>query len=298
VREMRRMEYLERIESLMKMLPTDIIDLTQKRKRANPPTQAFSQFVINREQGDWAEDLLFRAIREVDRGIVPVRYGRADKIIAGEPGFKEFYNRYQDELDKLGKRPDLLIFREYDYDSKWNYDITSLDTKISDMIIPKAIGAFEIRSSAFLVEEYQEFVKGEERRGRRQFLSFTPKVEDIYVIYKWIKRYGVPHFYVQVFFDRIYCISFEDILKIVSDSKARNKTFTVERNAKNQFKSTIHIDIARGLCLAEKTEMPEHKSEIKKLISGRLLFYVTFRGGYAQIDLTSLMKVLDLEALP
>ena len=62
------MEYRERIEHLIKALPKDIIDLTQKRKRANPPTQAFSQFVITREQGDWAEDLLFRAIQEVDLG--------------------------------------------------------------------------------------------------------------------------------------------------------------------------------------------------------------------------------------
>lgn len=291
-----KMRYLERIEQLIGSLPKDIIDLTQKRKRADPPTQAFSQFVINREQGDWAEDLLFRAIQKVDWSIIPVRYGKSDKIIAGEPGFKQFYNKYQDELDELGKRPDLLIFRKDDYDDKWNHDITSLDTELLDTIIPKAIAAFEIRSSAFLVEEYQKYVESEKRKGKRQFLSFTPKVEDIYVIYKWIKRYGVPHFYVQVFFDKVYCISFEDILKIISDNEARNKTFTVERNAKNQFKSTIHIDIGSGVCLAEKIELPEHKSEVKKLISGRLLFYVTFRGGYTQIDLTNLMKVLDLEA--
>jgi len=289
------MRYLERIEHLIKKLPKDIIDLTQKRKRVNPPTQAFSQFVINREQGDWAEDLLFRAIREVDRGIVPVRYGKTDKIIAGEPGFKEFYNKYQDELDELGKRPDLLIFREGDYDPKWTYDITSLDTEKLDMVIPKAVAAFEIRSSAFLVREYQKYVERSERKRQRQFLSFTPKVEDIYVIYRWIKRYGVPHFYVQVFFDSVYCISFEDILRIISDNAARKRAFTVEKNARNQFKSTVHIDINRGVCLAKKIEMPEHRSEVKKLISGRLLFYVTFRGGYTQIDLTNLMKVLGLQ---
>jgi len=291
------MDYQKRIEHLIKALPKDIVDLTQRRRRANPPTQVFSQFVINREQGDWAEDLLFRAILEVDRGIVPVRYGRTDKIVAGEPGFKEFYNRYQDELDQIGKKPDLLIFKESDYNDKWNHDITSLDPKLLDSIIPKALAAFEIRSSAFLVEEYQKYVVSEERKRKRQFLSFTPKVEDIYAIYKWIKIYGVPHFYVQVFFDKVYYISFEDILKIISDNTARNKIFTVERNAKNQFKSTIHIDVNSGVCLAEKIEMPKHRSEVKKLISGRLLFYVTFQGGYAKIDLTSLMKLLNLEVL-
>jgi hypothetical protein len=290
------MKYLERINNLIKTLPEDIIDLSQKRKRSNPPTQAFSEFITNREQGDWAEDLLFRAIQEVDQGIVPVKYGRTDKIVAGEPGFKEFYNKYQDELDELGKRPDLLIFKRNDYNDKWNHDITSLETETSDRVIPNAIAAFEIRSSAFLVEEYKKYVvKSVKAKGKRQFLSFTPKVEDIYVIYRWIKRYGVPHFYVQVFFDKVYCISFEDILGIVADEEARNNIFFVEKNAKNQFKSTIHIDIDKGSCLAEKVQLPEHKSEVKKLERGRLLFYVTFKGGCTQIDLTSLMRILKME---
>uniref|UniRef100_A0A7C4TCB1 AccI family restriction endonuclease n=1 Tax=candidate division WOR-3 bacterium TaxID=2052148 RepID=A0A7C4TCB1_UNCW3 len=289
------MDYLHRIDDLIRSVPEDIINLSLRRKRANPPTQAFSEFITNREQGDWAEDLLFRAIQEINRDIVPVRYGRSDKIVAGEAGFKEFYNRYQDELDELGKRPDLLIFRKDDYDSKWNYDITSLDAETLERVVPKAIAAFEIRSSAFLVEEYKKYItKSKKEKRQRQFLSFTPKVEDIYVIYKWIKKYGVPHFYVQVFFDKVYCISFEDILGIVANKEARNSIFFVERNAKNQFKSTIHINIDKGLCLAEKIEMPEHKSEIKKLERGRLLFYVTFKGGYTQIDLSNLMRVLTL----
>lgn len=292
------MSYLKRIDSIIKQLPKDIIDLSLRRRKPNPPTQAFSEFITNREQGDWAEDLLFRAIREINKGIVPVRYGRMDKIVAGEHGFKEFYNRYQDELDELGKRPDLLIFKKDDYNSDWNYDITSIDAETSERVIPNAIAAFEIRSSAFLVEEYKKYaVKSNKKKKKRQFLSFTPKIEDIYVIYKWIMRYGVPHFYVQVFFDSVYCISFEDILRIIADKNARDNIFFVEKNAKNQFKSTIHINIDTGLCLAEKIQMPEHKSEVKKLERGRLLFYVTFRGGYTQIDLTNLMKILNLELL-
>ena len=56
-----------------------------------------------------------------------------------------------------------------------------------------------------------------------------------------------------------------------------------------------HMTIDSGVCLAEKIEMPEHKSKVKKLVSGRLLFYVTFLDGYTQIDLTNLMKVLGFE---
>lgn len=288
--------YIKRIDSLIKRLPTDILDLGKKRKRSNPPTQAFSEFITHREQGDWAEDLLFRAIQKIDQDIVPVRHGRADKIVAGEPSFREFYQKYQDELDTVGKRPDLLIFKKTDYDTAWNYDISSLSVKLWDKIVPKAIAAFEIRSSSFLVDGYKEFMsKSKMVKQGRKFLSFTPKVEDIYVIYKWIRNYGVPHFYVQVFFDKIYCISFEDILTIVSDKSLKKQAFFIEKNAKNQFKSTIHIDIDKGMCLAEKVDMPEHQSEIKILERGRLLFYITFKGGWAQIDLSKLAKILSIK---
>lgn len=46
------MDYLKRIGNLIKQLPKDIIDLSPKPRRSNPPTQAFSEFITNREQGD------------------------------------------------------------------------------------------------------------------------------------------------------------------------------------------------------------------------------------------------------
>lgn len=43
---------------------------------------------------------------------------------------------------------------------------------------------------------------------KRDYLSITPKVEDIKVVYKWIETFNVPHFYFQVFFDKVFGISF------------------------------------------------------------------------------------------
>ncbi len=284
--------YTDRIARLFKVVPKKVQKLSKAPKQARIPTQAFSQFAINREQGDWAEDLLFRAIQELNKGIVAVRYGRTDKILAGEPGFKEFYGKYQEELEKVGKKPDLLIFRAQEYKEAWKHDLSSLSIDAS--VLSKAIAGLEIRSSAFLVEEYKKATKEAKSVRKRQFLSFTPKVEDLHVIYRWIEKFGVPLYYVQVFFDKIYSISFEKILKILSDKKEKNKSYFIESNSKNQFKSTIHIDIEKGICLAEKVEMPEHKSELKKLQRGRLLFYVTFKGGCAQIDLTALQNLVGL----
>ena len=53
---------------------------------------------------------------------------------------------------------------------------------------------------------------------KRDYLSITPKVEDIKDVYKWIETFNVPHFYFQVFFDKVFGISFEQILSIISNS--------------------------------------------------------------------------------
>jgi len=246
-------EYVQEIDELINMVPKDIVNFALKRKRGNVPTQAFSEFLTNREQGDWAEDLIFRAINEIENGIVAVRYGKSDQIVAGEPGFKEFYEKYQDELDTIGKRPDLLIFRKNDFKFS-TFDISHFDDNELKQVVPKAIAGLEIRSSSFLVHKYTEFsikrredivnqideivnnlktqssvlpsswriwlsnvnpeneatlfsiprasVKLESLKStiqqlralinslkKRDFLSFTPKAEDIYVIYKWIKTF-------------------------------------------------------------------------------------------------------------
>ncbi len=352
-------KYIQEIEELIKDVPSDIVNFALRRRMGNVPTQAFSEFLTNREQGDWAEDLIFKAINEIDNGIIAVRYGKSDQIVAGEPGFKECYERYQDELDQIGKRPDLLIFKKEDFNLP-NLDISHLDDRESNNIVLKAIAGLEIRSSSFLVNKYNEFsmkrrneiinqikeiidllrsqdlprewriwlfnidinnentlftipqtpikvesikVTVKELRAlinslrKRDFLSFTPKAEDIYVIYKWVKTFGVPHYYVQVFFDRVYAIPFKSILEIISDSSNEGKKFFVERNAKNQFKTTIHIDVNQGFLLAEKVEFPDHRSEYKELGRGRLLFYVTFIGGKAYLDVEKFYEMIGLSSM-
>jgi type II restriction enzyme len=351
-------KYVNEIKELIKKVPKEILDLNINRRRGNIPTQAFSEFLTNREQGDWAENLIFRAINEVKNGIIAVKYGKSDEIIAGEPGFKEFYEKYQNELDTIGKRPDLLVFRKKDFEFP-TFDISRFEESKLKKIVPKAIAGLEIRSSSFLAHKYMEFStkKREETlsqinkiinnlkdkisllpnswktwlsevnlkdenslfsipRGalkleplkpevqklrilinslkKRDFLSFTPKVEDIYVVYKWITTFGVPHYYIQVFFDRVYAISFKKILEIISNPSNKGRIFYIEKNAKNQFKTTIHIDINQGILLAEKIDFPEHSSKYKELERGRLLFYVTFKKGKAYLDVNKFYKLIGL----
>lgn len=117
------MTYLEEIRELINLVPPTLVDFSLPRDIARTPTQASSNFITNKEQGDWAENLLTRAINDSSTNYVAVKYGKSDAIVAGEPGFDKFFQEFQEELDTIGKRPDLLIFRKDDYVEEWGPDI-------------------------------------------------------------------------------------------------------------------------------------------------------------------------------
>jgi hypothetical protein len=364
------MTYKDTINSIIHKIPETIVDLGIPRERGIAPTQAFSEFLTNREQGDWAERLVFQAINGMSKNFIAVQYGKSDNKVAGEPGFTEFYESYQDELDSIGKRPDLLVFRVSDYDKSWGGSIANLERDKLDVIVPKAVAGLEIRSSSFLIDKYDQFMRERFETNlkkaltiksqllaeyidvfeqpkksqwkeilagitsetisnidfsvpgwranqrvseanellkelkscirevqKRDFLSITPKVEDIKVVYKWIETYGVPHFYFQVFFDKVYGISFEHILRLVSDPLREGIDYYVESgDAKNQNKTTVKINSKIGENIAAKVDMPEHISEKKELPRGRLLFHVSFKGGKAYLNIESLCKLLEIDS--
>ena len=349
-------KYKDIINNICGSIHTGLIDFDEPRSEASMPTQASSEFITNKQQGDWAEDVIFRAINDNSDNIVAVRYGKSDDLVAGDEGFEQFFNDYQNELDTIGKRPDILLFKKSDFDEKFGYDISSKKSSVIDDYVSKAIAGIEVRSSAFLINKYTEeanrVVRDNTERAisiknsilkeyrdileqkrpelipmleqfnetsirslsfrrpswktsprleeltslfkdfkdcieilqKRNYLSITPKVEDIKVVHKWINTFNVPHFYVQVFFDKIYGISFRHILELVAQPDLEGDKYTIEGDTKNQNKLTIKIPSQDGVCLAQAVTEPDHHSVRKELNKGRLLFYVKFDGGEAFID--------------
>lgn len=342
------MDYQETIASLIRNLSLDID--TEAQVGGRPPTMANSEFLTNKEQGDWAEQIVFNAINANSDQYCAVHYGRRDNIAAGDPGFSEFYKNYQYELNNIGKKPDLLIFHRADIEHVEN---TGLDKDV----VQKAVAAIEVRSSSFLAERYSAFMANRVRKAeaecvrirgilmrepfaallseksseiyrlvsqatvdtfkeidfnrrywssskelvqlseylkhlkeqmkilrKRDYLSITPKLEDIALVNRWIQQFGVKHYYLQVFFDKAYLISFEDVLNLVSDSKNEGAVFSIERDVKNQGKTTVKINVRVGRELLGRIDMPEHRSAMKELDRGRLLFYVSFHGGQGYLD--------------
>jgi type II restriction enzyme len=360
--------YFNKIRELTKKVPVELVDFEQPRDLARTPTQASSNFITNKEQGDWAEDLITRAINENSKNFVAVKYGKSDDLVAGEEGFDAFYQDFQTELDTIGKRPDLLIFKKADFNINLGLDISQIPHHQITDYVKKAIAGIEVRSSAFLIDRYEEamqirtqkfteiafqtrdkiladFIDVLEHPSRikyitllktlttetisifdfkvpgwrsnerlievnnlfkklktaikeiqkRDYLSITPKVEDIKVVYKWIETFNVPHFYFQVFFDKVYGISFKQILIIISNSDNDGVIFSVEKDVQNQNKTTIKINSKTGYPIASKVDEPTHESIKKEMDRGRLLFYVTFKGGTAYLDLDNLRAILGIE---
>ncbi|NTW61414.1 AccI family restriction endonuclease [Candidatus Saccharibacteria bacterium] len=362
------MQYFERIDKLTKHVPVELIDFSSPRDPARAPTQASSNFITNREQGDWAEKLLARAINDESKNLVAVKYGKSDDLVAGENGFDEFFEEFQNELDTIGKRPDLLIFRKSDFNGDFGFDISNLPCEMINDYVKKAIAGLEVRSSAFLIDKYDKVMLAKVSRysimametkqkilndyfdllsqpsrrnyvdlleginektlglvdfkvpgwrssarlielnnlfkilkhsvkeiQKRDYLSITPKVEDIKVVHKWVETFNVPHYYFQVFFDKIYGISYEKIIEIISNSDNEGVIYSIESDTKNQNKTTIKINSKVGREVASKIDEPTHKSARKELDRGRLLFYVTFDGGTAYLDVGGLTSVLGLD---
>ena len=312
---------------------------------------ANSEFLTNKEQGDWAEKIALTAINEHSHEHQAVKYGRDDSLSAGDPGFREFYKAYQDELNEIGKKPDLLIFRRSDLPISGKYDLEDVE------FVQRAVAAVEVRSSSFLVGRYSSFMETRTRTAEmecgviqqrllqepyaellaqrrphiyemvrnasvetfrelsfrqpswsssqelreltdllrelkkqmkvlqtRNYLSITPKIEDLALVNRWIQTFGVRHYYMQVFFDKAYVIPFKQILEIVSDSVNEGPIFSVERDSGNQGKTTIKVDVQVGKEMLGRIDLPQHTSAMKELERGRLLFYVTFQGGRGYLD--------------
>ena len=148
--------FKDEIKQLIKQSPLEID--TDIQLSGRPPTMANSEFLTNKEQGDWAEEIVFKAINEFSEDFFAVKYGRDDSIAAGDDGFSEFYKEYQEELNAIGKRPDLLIFKIEDFPQK------EVDIEDDDQVM-KAIAAIEVRSSSFLVGKYTEFMNKRQKNA-------------------------------------------------------------------------------------------------------------------------------------
>jgi len=180
------------------------------------PTDARSEFLANRAMGDWAERLLTDAIVRACPDWVVSQYGDTNRIAAGHPGFRSSYLAGIEQTRQFGKRPDLLLFPATITPLP---DLSARSHAEAEEIVRQAVAAIEVRSSKFHALTYMAVRKRQREAGKttgRESPSFTVKVEDLVIVYRWLERYQVPESYFQVFFDSVFAINFLDIFAVVA----------------------------------------------------------------------------------
>lgn len=170
------MSYIEEINEIISHIDSSFVNFNEDRKRTSAPTQVSSEFLTNKEQGDWAERTLLTVINKNSQKYVAVKYGKNDNIIAGEEKFKEFYESYQNELSDIGKRPDILIFEKKDYPYDNIDNISNFSRNDLDALVPKAKCGIEVRSSAFLIDKYEIAMKEEHSKLLQEAFEIQSKI--------------------------------------------------------------------------------------------------------------------------
>ena len=238
--------------------------------------------------GDWAENGLSLALRSVFSNWKITQYGNTDRIAAGHPEFKARYLAGVEETRRFGKRPDLLILPAH---VEAPEDISELNHDESDVIVRQALASIEVRSSKFEALTYMRVRKQQRESGNktaRETPSFTVKVEDLNIVYRWLERYGVVQSYCQVFFDSIFAINFLDIFSII----ASGTSFIIEAPAKSQEKATLMIPITRGAKIGTATDLPRFEAEHRITELGRHDAFVVPCGGGFLLDAEETRRVL------
>ena len=145
--------------------------------------------------------------------------GNAETIAAGHPDFKARYLAGLEETRQFGKRPDLLLFpASFGVDG----NLSERDHTEIEPLVKQTIAAIEVRSSKFEALKYMA-VRQQQRddgdKSGRETPSFTVKVEDLVIVYRWLERHCVPQSYCQVFFDSVFAINFLDIFATIASGE-------------------------------------------------------------------------------
>lgn len=262
-----------------------------RSRKPSVPTDARSEFLANRAMGDWAERSLGEALARALEDLKVVQYGNTDRIAAGHPEFKSRYLAGLEETRLYGKRPDLLLFPRT---VSVKEDLSALGHKETCPLVKQAVAAVEVRSSKYEALRYMLVRKEQKEAGQaggRDTPSFTVKVEDLVIVYRWIEACRKPQTYCQVFFDSVFAINFLDIFSHIASAER----LLIEKPEKSQEKATIMIPIILGTQIGRARSIPEFTAAHRVTKLGRHDAYVVPQGGGFVLDAGLTKKVLQIE---
>lgn len=262
-------------------------------KKPRIPVDANSNFLGNRAMGDWAESALKGLLMESSFDLHPIHYGDTGEISAGDEAFRDYYLAELEATRVFGKRPDLLLYTGEATPAEDEFRAKTV--AVTEALASRATAAIEVRSSKFKALQYMSVREKEREAGikvDRSCPSFTVKVEDLIIVYRWMERFQVPECYTQVFFDSIFGINFLGIFEIIGSGIG----FKIETPKQSQEKATIMIPITSGHRIALGSEPPDFRTVMRETRLGRVDAFVAPVGGKFTLDPVALNAVLFPQA--
>jgi len=227
-----------------------------KRRRGKP--RGFD-FYVKWSIGNWAELVALRFCREVlseKLGVTAFRYGYSSGRIPRSLEEFEAIEREREELEKFGKRPNLLIYDRTFAEGRWG-ELEGIVKKPDDEIaslVHEALAAAEVETSLWSVK-------------RAKQLSFTVKEEDVQRLQNWRSRFGIPILVFQVFVDELH---FAVLDAIVREGKLKRDRSTG--------KPTHFYPVTPDTRLADIEDV-KVKAKLEFYENGKLVVFPVISGG-------------------
>jgi hypothetical protein len=234
-------------------------------------------------RGQWAEKMVIETINNSDSGIKAIAYGASSPgsiLIKGNKQEREKYKKAFALTETLGKRPDILLFQENDYqylknkyllsDGKPIIDSLTIttDKDIPQEIIDMAKKALEVKQSSHRAKEMTDFGKiiSRPQKNQRYAKLWFPKrakapnlflkKEDLERLQVWNENWQKPVSIVGAFHDLSMIVPMDRVQSLISNGVVKKEKYSYSKNEVRE----VH-KIWYTLCdkFAEIQQEPEEK---------------------------------------
>jgi hypothetical protein len=197
-------------------------------------------------------------------------------------------------MSKYGKRPDLLIFKKDAFSLNLPQDISEKDEEIIKDIVFRSIAGIECRSSSYYYNDYIDYMREKGKESKE--LSITVKEEDIERLVKWRKTYcgSKPLYYLQLFFDKGFFISFDEILNLIKRAEVGKVEHYSFKKDRKTGKTTHFIGISHARVGLVAIEPPTVTAESIKGWDGKVYAIRTPQGGKFELTNEFIQELLTL----
>jgi hypothetical protein len=257
---------------------------------------------MNWQRGRWSEDRILEAINAT-RHYRAVPYGRSAVGPEERDQLPDYWEAYQ-VVESVGKRPDILVV------PRGNRELRRLEMELGDLTLANddqllpfldaAICGLEAENSLWLAQQMPDFDRVPLTRLDVIAPTIWIKEEDAAGLARWERTYRIPVLVVQVFLDRAFAASFNEVMRRVrrirraetvagrqeanrlqKELRVRLKaqSFWDARSGTSATKMTFRAHHTIGMDFGRLDPRPRFRTRILREPNGKVIPYVAFEDG-------------------